>query len=157
MPLESSDQRDKDIEGIKIITSSELRLNIVKLLNEKGPLNIGSLSSNLNRSRQLIKHHISILEKSEIITQKNYGSLKVYELTGFGKRLLAKIQDERSRKEGEKKTHLGKLYRIGITVALSLIPLILATARFALEKDHPLWILGGLIASLVVYYILSKM
>ncbi|MGC9085074.1 MAG: ArsR family transcriptional regulator [Thermoproteota archaeon] len=156
MSSEDLSQHNKYIEGIKIVTSNELRLSIVKLLNEKGPLNIGSLSSNLNRSRQLIKHHVSILEKNEIITQKNYGSLKVYELTEFGKRMLAKIQDKGLEKENEKKTRLRKLYRIGITLIISLIPLILAIVRFILDKTHTFWILGGIIASLTIYYVLNK-
>ncbi|MBO3757518.1 MAG: winged helix-turn-helix domain-containing protein [Thermoproteota archaeon] len=149
-------QHNRDIEGIRIIISSELRLNIVKVLNEKGPLNIGSLSSNLNKSRQLIKHHISILEKSNIIMQRNYGSLKVYELTEFGKRLLAKIQDEKMKKENEKKLSFGRFYRISIIIALSLIPMVLATVKFGLEKTHPFWIIGGFIISLLVYHILNK-
>lgn len=159
MPSESSNQHNNDtkgIEGIKVITSNELRLSIVKLLNEKGPSNIGSISSNLNRSRQLIKHHVLILERSKIIAQKNYGSLKVYELTEFGKRLLAKIQDEGVKKESEKKPYPKRLYRIGITLAVSLIPLIFATVRFIFEKTHPLWILGGAIISLAIYYVFSK-
>lgn len=156
MSSEDSSQHNKDIEGIKVVTSNELRLSIVKLLNEKGPLNIGSLSSNLNRSRQLIKHHVSILEKSEIISQKNYGSLKVYELTEFGKRMLAKVQDKELEKENEKKIRLKKLYRTSIILTVSLIPLILAIVRFILDKTHTFWILGGIIASLIIYYVTNK-
>lgn len=155
MSSEKSSQYDKDIDGIKTIISNELRLSIVKLLNEKGSLNIGSLSSNLNRSRQLIKHHLSILERNKIITQKNYGSLRVYELTEFGKKVLAKIQNEKP-KENEKKSHLGRLYRSSIMLTVSLIPLVIAIVRFILDKAHALWVLGGIVASLSIYYALSK-
>lgn len=155
MSSKDSSQHEENIEGIRIITSNELRLSIVKTLHENGPLNIGSLASSLKKSRQLIKHHISILEASGIVAQKSYGSLKVYELTNFGMNLMTITQDDALKKRSREGLRFRKIYFIGMLV-ISSIPLVFATIRFILQKSHPLWVLGGALTSLVAYYALNK-
>jgi len=142
-------------DGLKLVISNELRVNIVKLLYNKGSLNLGTISANLKKPKQLVKHHISILESHGIVKRRIFGTLQVYELTDLGKEIIKLIILAESSKSIT--SHERRDSRSLVVVLISFLPLILSIVKLSIQKNSsPLWIVGGLIVSVLFYFVLVK-
>lgn len=57
-----------------------VRLDIIFLLGESGPLNVGGVASRFHLSRPAISHHLKVLRLSGVVTAQKAGQETFYQL-----------------------------------------------------------------------------
>ncbi|MEM2599377.1 MAG: winged helix-turn-helix domain-containing protein [Thermoproteota archaeon] len=169
-------------EGEKIEFEPE-RLNMIKaaaephrmrilvaLLEKEGT--ITSLSKSLNYSKQLLIHHLGVLEKNRLVLKRRVENAEVYSISEAAKIIVSEVLKIHSRMEEVESPRVaaGDETRVVTEPALrrtdsflKLIPLIIgvsvalfASVRGVLE-GQPLWILSGTLVGVCLYVIVSKL
>jgi len=83
-----------DIEKITELLqalSDPVRLQIIYLLGEKGPMKVNAISANFNLSRPAISHHLKVFKNSKIVKATKKGQEVEYKFER--KLLVARIRD----------------------------------------------------------------
>ncbi|MEM3648901.1 MAG: winged helix-turn-helix domain-containing protein [Thermoproteota archaeon] len=169
-------------EGEKIELEPE-RLNMIKaaaephrmrilvaLLEKEGT--ITSLSKSLNYSKQLLIHHLGVLEKNGLVLKRRVENAEVYSISEAARIIVSevlKIYSRMGEAEGPEVT-AGAERRVATVRALrrpasplKLTPVIIgvSVALFAsvrgILEGQPLWILSGTLVGACLYVIVSKL
>lgn len=143
---------------------------LVKLLEKEDT--ITSLSKSLNYSKQLLIHHLEVLEKNRLVSKRRVGNAEVYSISEAARIIVSEVLQTHSR--------IGESEGPGVTVGaetrmvsapalrrpaspLKTIPLIIgvSVALFAsvrgILEGQPLWILSGALVGICLYAIFSKL
>ncbi len=147
------------------------RMRILVELLEKEET-ITSLSKSLSYSKQLLIHHLEVLEKNRLVSKRRVGNAEVYSISEAARIIVSEVLQTHSRireAEGPGVT-VGAETRMVSTPALGkpasplkLIPLItgVSVALFAsvrgILEGQPLWILSGALVGICLYAIVSKL
>jgi len=70
-----------DLADLFGLLSDETRLQIVMLLSE-GPRNVSSLCNSLKLPQPTISHHLALLRRADVITNRHEGKQVFYSLNG---------------------------------------------------------------------------
>jgi len=148
--------RSLDEDRLKTLktASNPHRLQILDVLSRESS-NLGKLARSLGVSRQLTNHHVMILVSAGLVNEDSVGGIKIYGITPKGteilKELIAPKQVTVSQKETERKT----LIHAAPAVVAVLI-FLFALYKYATSPEAPTgWLLGGLIAAVIAYVIVS--
>lgn len=154
-----------DPERLRMI---EVAANIhrVKIMMElsKGDGTITSLAKGLGYSRQLVKHHLETLNRGGLVLKRRVGNMEVYSITDSGKTILSeilKIHLEVGKTSSETRVLVAEESRMRpsvkhVPVIVGAIPAIMAFSK-GITGDQPLWIMGGVIIGVFLYFITSKL
>lgn len=71
--------------------ANEKRLTTLALLRERGSLCACEIQAALDCTNPTVSHHMSCLEKAELVTAEQRGKWKHYQLTEMGERLLGEV------------------------------------------------------------------
>ncbi|MBO3754296.1 MAG: winged helix-turn-helix transcriptional regulator [Candidatus Brockarchaeota archaeon] len=141
---------------------------LVKLLEKEGT--ITSLSKSLSYSKQLLIHHLEVLEKNGLVSKRRVENAEVYSISEAAKTIVSEVLKIHSRIGESEGPEAGAERRMVTPPALrrpasplKLIPLIIgisvaffASARGILE-GQPLWILSGTLVGICLYAFVSKL
>lgn len=169
-------------EGEKIELEPE-RLNMIKaaaephrmrilvaLLEKEGT--VTSLSKSLNYSKQLLIHHLGVLEKNRLVSKRRVENAEVYSISEAARIIVSEVfkihsgigEAESPRVTAGTETPVVTAPTLRRTECLlKLAPLIIgvSVALFAsirgILEVQPLWILSGNLVGICLYVIVSKL
>jgi DNA-binding transcriptional ArsR family regulator len=154
---------------IKIAAEPHRMRILMELLEKEGT--ITSLKS-LGYSRQLLIHHLEVLEKNGLVSKRSIGKAEVYSISEAARSIVSevlKIQSRIGEAEGIKVTTGAESRRVPVPAPrkpafqAKFIPLIIgiSVALFAsvrgILEGQPLWILSGTLVGIFLYIIVSKL
>lgn len=160
----------KRLNMIKAAAEPHRMRILVTLLEKEGT--ITSLSKSLNYSKQLLIHHLGVLEKNGLVSKRRVENAEVYSISEAAKTIVSEVLKIHSRIGGAEGPEVtaGTERRVATVPALrrpasplKLTPLLIgiSVALFAsvrgVIEGQPLWILSGTLAGVCLYVIVSKL
>ncbi|MCX8182901.1 MAG: winged helix-turn-helix domain-containing protein [Crenarchaeota archaeon] len=155
---------------IKAATEPHRMRILVILLEKEGT--ITSLSKSLGYSKQLLIHHLEVLEKNGLVSKRRVENADVYSISEAARTIVTEVLKIHSRigeaesPEVTTETERGRVIEPAVrrpASTLKLIPLIIgiSVALFAsvrgIIEEQPLWIITGTLVGICLYAIVSKL
>lgn len=143
---------------------------LVKLLEKEDTAT--SLSKSLGYSKQLLSHHLGVLERNGLVLKRRVENAEVYTVSEAARIIVSEVLQTRSgirEAKGSEATLRVERQRVTAPATrrpasgLKLIPLIIGicVALFAFFRGvlegQPLWILSGTLVGICLYAIFSKL
>ena len=83
-------------EKIAHALSDDIRISILSLLKEKGPMTITEIANTLKRHRSSIYRHIVVLENAELVRREIEKNIHVFAISKLGEEVLEIILKKKS-------------------------------------------------------------
>ncbi|MEM0052576.1 MAG: helix-turn-helix domain-containing protein [Nitrososphaeria archaeon] len=144
---------DKSISKIFEVVGGRLRTNFVLALRD-GPLRPAQLSQKLDAPISNLYRIFNDLKQVGLVESFEKDGLVYWALTEFGEKWLkANIEIVTGTLREEEKESFWKKHRASLIVSFSIV--LFAGIR-ALLASEPSWLLGGIILSIIVYFVIEK-